>query len=401
VDGVQKGSGYDGAAAQSTIMIAGQTGLAQRLSPAYDREILYVSAPGAGGTPGVHQAPVGLVGLDVLAAATQLLARAATGSSRLVVRPAAPTSGDVAVAVGDGWWSVADQRLYLLETLVGGVAGWVRCGGAPYIQVWTSSGMFTMPAGCSTLEVFGCGVGAPGSSGKKGPSLSARGGGGGGAAAPWRRRTLILAPGTVIAVTIGTLGTPGPSRTVNGQAGAAATGGTDSLFGTLIRFKAGLPGSGGTSAGGAGGLSLGNSGGAGGAGGVAGTPVGSTGQPSLDGMGAGGGGGGGGINTADLAAGGGPGGGRADEHTVTGSGPTAGGAVGADGANGAGEAGDTYGAGRGGGGGGASNTGNAGKGGDGSDFGAGGGGGGAALDNVGNSGPGGQGGRSVIVAIAR
>ncbi|HEA2875846.1 TPA: carbohydrate kinase [Escherichia coli] len=116
---------------------------------------------------------------------------------------------------------------------------------------FTSSTLWTAPAGVTEIELDGAGAGGGGGTG--GPA--AIGGGGGGAGETVVGRKITVVPGTTYTITIGLGGDGGTSVTSNG-----GDGGTTS-FGTLLSL-----------AGGKGGLKTGAAGVAGGTGGNDGLP---------------------------------------------------------------------------------------------------------------------------------
>lgn len=132
---------------------------------------------------------------------------------------------------------------------------------------FTSSTLWTAPAGVTEIELDGAGAGGGGGTG--GPA--AIGGGGGGAGETVVGRKITVVPGTTYTITIGLGGDGGTSVTSNG-----GDGGTTS-FGTLLSL-----------AGGKGGLKTGAAGVAGGTGGNDGLPGTLNATPALSFGGAGG-----------------------------------------------------------------------------------------------------------------
>lgn len=307
-------------------------------------------------------------------------------------------------------------------------------------QVFTATGTWTKPTGCTTVQVVCVGAGGSGGSGRKGAAGTVRGGGFGGGGAAVSVATFNASDlGATETVTVAATTTGGTSQTTNSTDGTGGNDGTSSSFGTWLKAGGGGRGLGGnasTGAGAGGGGVIGDAssstgglpritgttvvnaiGGQGPEGGTAtnvgnvaewggGSSSGSNGNgafnasgSSIYGGGAGGGGGGIGsgnnyVNPIDGGAvqsytqgGGGSFGPSADTPTVGGPGLS----------NAANKKG--YGS-PGGGGGGSSKTQNAAVGGAGGIPGGGGGGGGASLDAVGNSGAGGDGGRGEVRVYA-
>jgi hypothetical protein len=238
---------------------------------------------------------------------------------QLQVKPgAAATAGtQTTPAVDTGW-----VGLYVITINYGQsaitAANIIMAQGAPFLnyklpalrpgfatmQVFTSSGSFTVPNGVSTARVTV--IGGGGSAGYH----STMPGSGGGAGGQATGIVSLTAPGQTIAITVGA-GGAAPASPANG-----AMGGTSS-FGTLMSASGGAGGVGGTTAqfalpGGAGGTGVGgqiNCGGSmgtdciaagcrGGDGGGPGNGRGASGpQPGFSGTAYGGGGGGGGTST--------------------------------------------------------------------------------------------------------
>jgi hypothetical protein len=237
---------------------------------------------------------------------------------QLQVKPgaAAAAGAQTTPAVDTGW-----VGLYVITVNYGQsailAANIILAPGAPFLnyklpalrpgfatmQVFTSSGVFTVPNGVSAARVTV--IGGGGSAGYHSTMPGAGGGAGGHATG-----TVSLTPGQSIAVTVGA-GGAAPASPANG-----AMGGTSS-FGTLMSATGGAGGVGGTAAqfalaGGAGGLGVGgkiNAGGSmgsdcivagsrGGDGGGPGNGRGASGpQPGFSGTAYGAGGGGGGAST--------------------------------------------------------------------------------------------------------
>ena len=259
---------------------------------------------------------------------------------------------------------------------VSGTTQWEPGAGVD-VQLFTTSGTWTKPSGCRTVQIVCIGAGGGGGSGHAASSGN-RGGGGGGGGGGITELTYraVALPGS-LTVTVGTGGTGGAgvSATNNGNPGTA--GGTSSLSASGITYASaagGNFGAGGTNSGGAGGAALTTNalwlGGAGGAGGTA--AIGTTASTS---QGAPGGGGGGGMSSGGTTYAGGSG------ATRVGIG------AGGDGTGGAGSNVGFYGSG---GGGSTSSSGTSAAGGLGG-YGAGGGGSGASSTATGAGGAGGNG----------
>ena len=260
---------------------------------------------------------------------------------------------------------------------VSGTTQWEPGAGVD-VQLFTTSGTWTKPSGCRTVQIVCIGAGGGGGSGHAASSGN-RGGGGGGGGGGITELTYraVALPGS-LTVTVGTGGTGGVgvSATNNGNPGTA--GGTSSVSASGITYASAVGGNfgaGGTNSGGAGGAALTTNalwlGGAGGAGG-AGAAVGTTASNS---QGAPGGGGGGGMSSGGTTHAGGSGGTRVSIGT------------GGDGTGGAGSNVGFYGSG---GGGSTSSSGTSAVGGMGG-YGAGGGGSGGSSTATGAGGAGGNG----------
>jgi hypothetical protein len=259
---------------------------------------------------------------------------------------------------------------------VSGTAQWEPGAGVD-VQLFTTSGTWTKPSGCRTVQIVCIGAGGGGGSGHAHASANKGGGGGGGGGGITELTYRAVALPGSLTVTVGTGGTGGAgvSASTNGNPGTA--GGTSSLSASGITYASaagGNFGAGGTNSGGAGGAALTTNalwlGGAGGAGGTA--AIGTTASTS---QGAPGGGGGGGMSSGGTTYAGGSG------ATRVGIG------AGGDGTGGAGTNVGFYGSG---GGGSTSSSGTSAAGGVGG-YGAGGGGSGASTTTTGAGGNGGGG----------
>lgn len=271
------------------------------------------------------------------------------------------------------------------------------------VDVFTSSGTYTVPAWARRLKVVCIAGGAGGGSGAAGTNAADRGGGsGGGAGGRSEEEFDVSEVAATLSVTIGAGGSGGTAVTGTASGSNGGYGGDSSVSSagaSIIKAEggtSGFGGSSGTTAGGPGGIGIhrSNAGGDGSAGG-----------PGTDGIertltnSAGGGGGGGGVAIAGTAGSGGRGG---FGYIVGGSGRWA--AYGAGGASGgAGSAGSdkawTRGCG-GGGGGGAGNAASHGGSGAAGGIPAGGGGGGGGTRDAYNSGAGGAGARGEVWIVA-
>lgn len=169
---------------------------------------------------------------------------------------------------------------------------------------FTSSGTWTKPPLCRSVEVLVVSGGSGGGSGRKGAAGTDRSGGAGGAGGTAVFLNLDASQlGATESVTVGAGGAGGTIQSTNDSNGNSGSSGGSSVFGTHIQVFAGTGGTGGTTSAPAGGVAriLGGTGAPGVASGAAGT-VGT----ELTGYSAGGGSGGG-IPTANTFSGGGNG----------------------------------------------------------------------------------------------
>ncbi|WP_412740857.1 glycine-rich domain-containing protein [Krasilnikovia sp. MM14-A1259] len=323
--------------------------------------------------------------------APQRLRMAGTGSPSGVVT-AAPGSTYRRLDGGVG------TTFYVNES---GGTSWTGQAGIPSdVQVFTSSGTWTMPTGAKAVKVTIISGGGGGGSGRRGAAGTVRCGGGGGGAGGV---TYAIIPASAISspvtITVGSGGAGGAAQTANDTDGNNGVNGGLSAFGSNLRAQTGAStrGSGGTASSGTGGSgAVGNlSGSTGGPGGSA-SATGGAGTAGTSGPYTAGGGSGGGITSGNSASAGGNGG---QSSTISASSAPAGGVVDST-PPGAGfsQAANSGLPGTGGGGGAGSITTTAQDGAAGGIYGAGGGGGGASL-NGNNSGAGGAGGNGIITVI--
>jgi len=191
---------------------------------------------------------------------------------------------------------------------VSGTTQWEPGAGVD-VQLFTTSGTWTKPSGCRTVQIVCIGAGGGGGSGHAHASANKGGGGGGGGGGITELTYRAVALPGSLTVTVGTNGTGGAgvSASTNGNPGTA--GGTSSLSASGITYASAVGGNfgaGGTNSGGAGGAALTTNalwlGGAGGTGGTA--AIGTTASTS---QGAPGGGGGGGMSSGGTTYAGGSG----------------------------------------------------------------------------------------------
>jgi hypothetical protein len=150
-------------------------------------------------------------------------------TSGLTLSGAAGTSGQVLTSQGAG------------------VAPVWGAGGGANLQVFTSSGTWTKPAGAQFVMVELWGAGGGGGSGARWASgFDPRGGGGGGGGAYGFRVFQAADLGATESVTIGAGGTGGAAVTVNDTGGNFGTVGGNTTFGALLTMYGGSPGGAGT-----------------------------------------------------------------------------------------------------------------------------------------------------------
>lgn len=129
-------------------------------------------------------------------------------------------------------------------------------------QLFTASGMFTVPPFVEKVYISGCGGGGGGGGGGYNEGSYYYGGGGGGGASCYKSKLTVI-PGQSYAITIGAAGTAGGSASSGGAGGASS-------FGSLLTLGGGGAGLYSSTGGAAGGAAGGNGGSAGGMAGLAG-----------------------------------------------------------------------------------------------------------------------------------
>lgn len=263
---------------------------------------------------------------------------------------------------------------------------------APNIQIFTSSGTWTKPAGATVTTAYVIAGGAGGGSGRRGAAGTARFGGGGGAAGAFYVGSFSTALlGATETVTVGTGGAGGAAVSTDDTNGNTGVSGGLSKFGVWLSAIATAGGGGGTVAAGSGGQASGA--GAGGGSSITGAGGGGNSNGPNPSSGAAGGG----ISAADVAFAGGT---AFMSFTANPYVPISGGAVDTAGTNGPDRVANTASSGAAGSGGGAYSSVAAGAGGNAGLYGAGGGGGGASLNGH-PSGAGGNGANGIVVVISQ
>lgn len=139
----------------------------------------------------------------------------------------------------------------------GEIRRWYVSSGALYTlvlkrfsMVKSSSGNFTWPPGYLDIDLDAVAASGGGGSGRRGAAGTARAGGApGGAPARVRRRVHGVAPGTVIAYTVGAAGVGGAAITADNTSGNNGTAGGNTTFGTYLTAYGGAGGRGGDDSG--------------------------------------------------------------------------------------------------------------------------------------------------------
>jgi hypothetical protein len=176
----------------------------------------------------------------------------------------------------------------------------------PNIQVFTTSGTWTKPAGVTTVTGVIIGAGGGGGSGRRDAAGTVRcGGGGGGGSGVTRFSFPASALPATVAVSVPATAAGGAAVATDATSGNAGTSGPPATFGTFARAIGGTGGSGGTAATGTGGGA--GTGTSNGGLGASASTTGLVGGGAGFGSGASGGAAGGGITSANVAAGGGTG----------------------------------------------------------------------------------------------
>lgn len=116
-------------------------------------------------------------------------------------------------------------------------------GGTPTdVQVFTTSGTWTKPAGAIYVDVVVIAAGGGGASGRKGGTTATAPGGGGGAGGSYSARGFQASLlGATETVTVGAGGTGGAAVTGTNVNGTAGSAGGNSSFGTLVQVSGGEP----------------------------------------------------------------------------------------------------------------------------------------------------------------